>query len=495
MVRARRIVQVACLALSVWLFLGGSAAFFDADPLVLLAAHHWSAALLVSVALLAATALAGRWFCGWICPLGTLHQFAGRFRRSPAAAKVRAGAWHPAQKSKYYLLAGLLAAAWLGINLAGWFDPLAFLFRSLATVVDPALNDAGWALAGRIPSGPAYEFLRRHVLAGRQPHFAGTVTIAVLFAATLALNFVRPRFWCRFLCPLGALLGGAARYSLVRMRVNAAECTECGLCVAECQGGAFGRTGGDWHAAECLYCFNCRDACAKGAASLCLGKPAGEPMDLGRRRVLGSAALGAGAVLVFRTDPLGQGRTFEAALVRPPGSLAEADFLQHCIRCGACLKVCPTNGLQPAALVAGLEGLWTPVFDMKMGYCEYECVRCTEVCPTGAIRALGVAEKQKVRIGLAHFERDRCLPYAYARTCIVCEEHCPTPKKAIWFEEVEVAAGGGRRTTVKQPHIDPELCIGCGICVNKCVLKAAPGVKVTSAGETRHPANGVLLEM
>jgi len=157
------------------------------------------------------------------------------------------------------------------------------------------------------------------------------------------------------------------------------------------------------------------------------------------------------------------------------------------------MKVCPPNAIHPAEFEAGLEGMWTPVMRFKIGYCEYECTLCTEVCPTGAIRPLEVAEKQQVKIGLAYFDRNRCLPYAYSRPCIVCQEHCPTPKKAIWFETVDVATPAGGKVSVKQPHIDADLCIGCGICVNKCVIKGQPAVLVSSVGESRNPDNGVLL--
>jgi ferredoxin len=80
---------------------------------------------------------------------------------------------------------------------------------------------------------------------------------------------------------------------------------------------------------------------------------------------------------------------------------------------------------------------------------------------------------------LAHLDRNRCLPFAYARTCIVCEEHCPTPKKAIWFEAVATLRPDGAKLTIKQPRVDPELCIGCGICANKCVIKGQPAVLVS----------------
>jgi ferredoxin len=142
------------------------------------------------------------------------------------------------------------------------------------------------------------------------------------------------------------------------------------------------------------------------------------------------------------------------------------------------MRVCPTNALQPAFDEGGWTGLWTPVLKMKSGYCEYECSLCSQVCPTHAIQVLTLEEKKKIRIGTAFIDRNRCMPYAAARTCIVCEEHCPTPKKAIWFEEVSLLGADGRRVTVKQPRVDLDLCTGCGICENKCPLDGPAGVHV-----------------
>jgi ferredoxin-type protein NapF len=217
-------------------------------------------------------------------------------------------------------------------------------------------------------------------------------------------------------------------------------------------------------------------------------------MDLSRRSLIASGAAGIGAGMLFNVHPQASLRTFNPALIRPPGSVNEEEFLARCIRCGECMKVCPTNAIQPTLFEAGLVGLWSPVLNMKLGYCEYECTLCTQVCPTDAIQELNFEEKSATKIGMAFFDKNRCLPYASARSCIVCEEHCPTPEKAIWFEEVEVLNPAGEWVVVKQPRVNPELCIGCGVCQNKCPFEDQPAIYVTSVGETRNPENQVLLE-
>jgi len=216
----------------------------------------------------------------------------------------------------------------------------------------------------------------------------------------------------------------------------------------------------------------------------------GSGIDLGRRQVLTAGIVGLGGGLLFNGQPLSGGRTFAAGLIRPPGAIGEEEFLERCVRCGECMKVCPTNVIQPTMLEAGLEGLWSPVLKTGMSYCEYKCMMCTQVCPTEAIRKIStLEEKQKVKIGLAHVDTGRCLPWAYARPCIVCQEHCPLTDKAIYLEEVTVTKANGGKLTVKQPHVNAELCIGCGICENKCPVSDDAAIRVTSVGETRHIKN------
>jgi ferredoxin len=190
-----------------------------------------------------------------------------------------------------------------------------------------------------------------------------------------------------------------------------------------------------------------------------------------------------------------------APVIRPPGSLTEEEFLGRCIKCAACMRVCPTNVLQPALLEAGLEGLWTPLLVNRIGWCEQYCVACGQACPTGAIRRISVAEKagqppfeQPIRLGTAFYDHGRCLPWAMHIPCIVCEEMCPTSPKAIWYKVVQVPGRDGRPIELKQPYVEPGLCIGCGICENKCPVEDLPAIRVSSVGETRSTTNQMLLK-
>jgi len=157
------------------------------------------------------------------------------------------------------------------------------------------------------------------------------------------------------------------------------------------------------------------------------------------------------------------------------------------------MKVCTTNGLQPTFLEAGFEGIWSPVLVPKLGYCEYRCTLCGQVCPTGAIEQLSTQEKTKVKIGLAMINKGRCLPWSHNRPCIVCEEVCPTPQKAIWLKESLVQTKDGETVKVQQPHVELKLCSGCGRCEAKCPVSTQPAIYVTSVGESRSTENQLLL--
>ncbi|MEW5746271.1 MAG: 4Fe-4S binding protein [Nitrospirota bacterium] len=476
--------------------------FLDFDPLIfittLLSAHTVARAFYWSLIVIAITLLLGRVFCGWVCPLGTLNNMVGALGRRRGHAVGRE--WH---RVKYLILTFLLVSSLFTLQLVGIMDPLSLLIRSLSLGIYPAFNATAHAAFDAIyrtdirglvgVSEAIYTGLKETVLAFQQPLYNQAALIGGLFLLVLGLNLVEKRFWCRYLCPLGALLGILSRFSLLKRSVSEG-CSSCGACAAVCQGGAAPDKGSEWKDAECCYCLNCDDVCPKNAVSFGFrGKKAAAGMDLGRRRVVGAMAAGVVAVPLLRVSPLGRPGGSDPRLIRPPGAVDEKEFLKRCVKCGECMKVCITNGLQPTLLEAGLEGIWSPVLVPAIGYCEYRCTLCGQVCPTGAIRQLDQKEKAKVSIGTAMIDKGRCLPYAHGKPCIVCEEVCPTPKKAIWLEEVAVKDREGRTAAVEQPRIDLDLCIGCGICEAKCPVLGKPAIYVTSIGESRSRENRLLM--
>lgn len=509
--------------------------FFRFDPLVL-AAHlltlsPFVAGLWWALVFVALTLVLGRFFCGWVCPLGTALDGFRRLLFRPRPDRGVAARWH---RAKYYLLLALLASAPLTLNLVGLFDPLSLLYRTLTLVFYPAFSygveKAGLVLYRLGPpatylSEPVYRLFKATVLPFRSPAYLLTFLTFVLFALIVAAERVDRRFWCRALCPLGALYGLLARFSLLR-RKPYALCPDCGDCAAVCKMAAFGEKGqgatasppspaadalplaasgetpksdaGAWLAgpemadlpakprltkpvphstAECQLCLRCLAACEQERVSFVfLPKAARAPLDLGRRQVVTSLAAGVALVPFIRLGSLALRP--EEHLIRPPGAQDEGEFLSRCIRCGQCMKVCLTNGLQPVLWEAGLEGLYTPRLVPRMGYCAYSCNLCGQVCPTGAIPNLELPVKQGLALGTATIDRSRCIPYSEGTDCLVCEEHCPVAPKAITFNVAEVLNAGGRKILVKLPVVQADRCIGCGHCEYVCPVGGAAAIRV-----------------
>ncbi len=466
------------------------ALFLEADPLVAIATaittHTLYRGLLWSLVILVPTLLLGRFFCNWICPYGSLHQFIGRlFNRRGVKEGIESNRYRPVFALKYYILIGMLVAAACGSLQVGLLDPLSLFFRSVTLAVLPAVDLAtGWI------------YIQPFV-----HQFAWVVGFLLFFF--LSANLLLPRFFCRVLCPLGATLGLLSRFSLWRIDRDTEKCDNCRLCQERCEGAS------DPHArlrkAECVVCLNCLDDCPREALSFkMLPSPVREvaPPDLNRRRVIFAGLTG----LLFFPFSRSSGdltKNFKKEVMRPPGAVAEPEFLARCTKCDQCIRVCPTNVLQPALMEAGLEGIWTPLMNMKTGYCELHCTLCGQVCPTGAIQKISIPQKLglgefadlgPVRTGTAFFDQGRCLPWAMDIPCVVCQEVCPISPKAIFSREVELTDRWGKKIKLTRPYVDPKLCNGCGICEHECPVKDLRAIRVTAVGETRSRERSLLLQ-
>ncbi|MBI5522472.1 MAG: 4Fe-4S binding protein [Desulfarculus sp.] len=478
--------------------------FLQLDPLAalgsLLASGSLYAGMAWALLTIALTAVLGRFFCSWVCPFGAMHHFLGWLAgwRLGARQRVERNRPHAAQAIKYYLLLGLLAAAGgqvlhhlaklpLGLgSVSGWLLLLAILAACAALGVrrlwpqprQALLAGLGllalmvglslWASPGEIIGAtlqtglldpiplaqrsinllllPALDAASGQLWVAAR-HYQGAWLIALVFMAALLLNFIVPRFYCRFICPLGALMGLLGHWALWRVGRREAKCRGCQLCEVSCEGAC--EPFHHLRASECVLCMNCLDTCRDSQMTYATRRSAAgeQPLpDLSRRGVVLSLVSGVAAVPALRLGGV-LGPNWSPALVRPPGALAEAQFVERCLKCGQCMRVCPTNVLQPAGLELGLEALWTPTLNMRIGTsgCQLNCVACGQICPTAAIRPITLDEKRglgafakagPLRLGTAFVDRGRCLPWAMDRPCIVCQENCPVSPKAIITREV-----------------------------------------------------------
>lgn len=474
--------------------------FLRFSPLVALAtslaAGKWIGPLAFALILLVLALILGRYFCGWICPLGTTIDAADWLhrkieRRSQPNRKLRS--W------KFSVLIVLLVAAILSLQLIWFFDPIVIMTRSFTAAIYPLFgflvqSTLDWLISLGMFQDSLYslnDFLRETILPLEQLYFQNSVLLVLVFGSILLLTLLARRFWCRYLCPLGALFGCVAAVRLTRgISVADDKCIDCGKCQRECKMDAINDDFRSHSRVECIECMSCLAVCPTQAISYRLSLQwAPENLNINRRRFLYSTAGSVLSLAIIRTGF--PNKIQHGAVVRPPGALPETEFLDRCVRCQACSKICSSTGacLQPALLESGWEGIWSPIVNARHGYCEYNCNLCGQVCPTGAIHPLPLETKNKMRMGTAYFDKSRCIPWYRAEDCLVCEEHCPLPDKAIKFDIREARAPNGDRRVVKFPYVDESLCIGCGICVTKCPVAGPGGIFLTNALEQRWEEN------
>lgn len=239
--------------------------------------------------------------------------------------------------------------------------------------------------------------------------------------------------------------------------------------------------------AECINCMDCQVDCPENAIHFGFSKKAAPSrIDIGRRQILGtglSGIAGMGLMQIGYKDKVKREK-----VVRPPAALYEEEFLDRCIRCGECVRICSTSGagLQLIGLESGWPALATPALKTPAGYCEFNCKLCGDVCPTGAIPKITLEEKHEIKMGTAHFDKTACIPWYYGENCMVCEEHCPTSEKAIQFSEQTVRTIDGKSATIYLPYVNEEQCVGCGICTKVCPVMGDKGIFLTSDGEVRY---------
>ena len=496
--------------------------FLEFDPLASLMTAISSLTLykglMWSLIIIILTIFFGRFFCGWICPMGTVNHIFSTFKSERKARLgknlIESNRYHNYQKIKYYILIFFIGSSFLGLTLSGIFDPISLLVRSLTIVVIPIIAGIGTAISGfafnhDFPGNAIVGFIsewsKTNILYQHSPTNYNTIlSLGIFFLLVLAANRWFTRFWCRGLCPLGAFLGLISRWSIFGMEKTESACDHCNKCLKYCQGADGPEAGVPWRKTECHLCLNCQAVCDRGAIKFKFFPKTTESIDITpnitRRKVALSAATGLAAAALFKAQPLSAKPN--SKLIRPPGSTAEDLFLARCIRCGACMKVCPTNALHPTFLEAGWDGIWSPILMARIGYCEPTCTLCGQVCPTGAIKELTLDEKVGNNekeipanvIGTAFIDHGRCLPWAMGTPCIVCEEWCPVAPKAIYTISEEVYTLDNEWVVTKRPYVDPQRCTGCGSCEYACPVKDEPAIRITSVGESRSKTNQIVLE-
>ena len=452
--------------------------------LSVIGARMLDAAFIPVLIVLIITPIFGRAFCGYLCPMGTTldcsdNIFGISYEKQFESNRLKA--------TKYLVLFFLFGAAITGVSFVFIAAPLSLITRFYGLFLYPLLAFlANESLRNIRPLAEWLDILPIALMQIPTPRFGTQIFIIAFFGALFTLARVSPRFWCRNLCPSGAIMALLSKKPFI-CRCVSEGCTECGKCVRACPMGAIlAKNPRITHHEECITCRTCEKVCPENVISFSHAKTGcksetREPA-YSRRQFMITGLIGVGTAVTNLTslsslygNP-GPGQVTTPGLIRPPGALPEMDFLSHCVRCGECMAACPTNTLQPIWLKAGFLGLFSPALTPRRGYCSPECHKCGEVCPTDAIQRLSSNERIWAKTGTAMIFRRKCLAWEHQKSCMVCDEVCP-------FKAVEFMKEPGNPVTV--PLVREEKCAGCGYCEHFCPVQNQSAIQVTPMGALR----------
>ena len=421
-------------------------------------------------AVLILTFLTGRTYCSFLCPLGILQdvfsRIGGRFKKKFR----RFGFKKPHTFLRYSILAATLVVTLIwGIYLLTILDPYSIFGRFITCFGKPIVLLINNFLAHIFGKFDVYTLVNTPVTGF--PLLVYSIPVA-FFLLVGILSFTKGRLYCNTVCPVGTFLGLLSKISLLRIRFDNEKCTRCGRCSLSCKSSCIDFLNWDIDHSRCVDCFNCLKSCPDKAmvyGFLSLKRKEQETDENKRKIILGSILL----LFGLSQRSAGQNKTApvpkKASTVKenrtspvcPPGSTSIVNFTSNCTACSLCVSVCPNNVLHPSVKEYGIAGIMQPRMDYHKSFCTYECVKCLEICPTGALLPLALDAKKLTQIGKAIFIKDNCIVKTEKTACGACSESCPT--KAVHMIPFE-----GKLVI---PETKDEICIGCGHCEFACPTK------------------------
>ena len=469
-----------------------AALFFIGITLLLLdftgTLHHWLGwmakvqflpALLalnavVLVALVVLTLVFGRIYCSVICPLGVMQDVISHLnRKKNRFTHSRALTW-----LRLLMLVVMAVAIIAGLgSLMALLAPYSSYGRIVNNLLQPLYIWCNNGLAAIAEHYESYAFYGKDVWIKSLPTFLIALATFVVIAV---LAWRGGRTYCNTICPVGTVLGYLAKFSWFKVYFDADKCRSCSLCTKNCKASCIDFKSHTVDYTRCVACGNCLSKCNFDALHYGHAGKTGKtektekteiseaPQDSTRRAfLLGGAIVAADVALaqagkkvdgglaeiVDRTPPKRKQR------ITPPGSVSASNMQRHCTACQLCVAQCPNDVLRPSG---DLLTLMQPTLSYEHGFCRPECTRCSEVCPTGAIRPIDAAQKTSIQIGHAVWIKENCVVLTDNVECGNCARHCPS--EAIMM----VPSDPDDDESPMVPAVDHTKCIGCGACEYVC---------------------------
>ncbi len=428
----------------------------------------------VLVALVVLTLVFGRIYCSVICPLGVMQDVISHLnRKKNRFTHSRALTW-----LRLLMLVVMAVAIIAGLgSLMALLAPYSSYGRIVNNLLQPLYIWCNNGLAAIAEHYESYAFYDKEVWLKSLPTF---LVALVTFVVIAVLAWRGGRTYCNTICPVGTVLGYLAKFSWFKVYFDADKCRSCSLCTKNCKASCIDFKSHTVDYTRCVACGNCLSKCNFDALHYGHAGKTGKtektekteiseaPQDSTRRAfLLGGAIVAADVALaqagkkvdgglaeiVDRTPPKRKQR------ITPPGSVSASNMQRHCTACQLCVAQCPNDVLRPSG---DLLTLMQPTLSYEHGFCRPECTRCSEVCPTGAIRPIDTAQKTSIQIGHAVWIKENCVVLTDNVECGNCARHCPS--EAIMM----VPNDPDDDESPMVPAVDHTKCIGCGACEYVC---------------------------
>lgn len=428
------------------------------------------------------TMLFGRVYCSSICPMGTLQD--GIMRIASLFKKRKNKKFRYSDKKykvlKYSILAGTLLL-WISgsLFLVNLLDPYSNFGKISVSFFQPLYIWLNNTLSLLLETQGNYSVapLAVKTLPGN------VILVSSLILLTIAtMASLRGRLFCNTICPAGTLLGLVAGKAKYQIAFKEETCTLCGRCERVCKAECIDSKAMKVDMARCVACYNCFSACKDQSltykpVSAASGEKEQQAANPGKRRFLLSFAAASLSIPLLKKFSVAQNTSRPGMIptgtsnpVTPPGSLGYDHFTNNCVACYLCVSVCPTNVIVPSFFDYGLQGFMQPKLDFHKSFCNFDCVKCSEICPTGAIKQQNRESKQQIQIGVAKFMAESCIVMVDRTDCGACSEHCPT--KAVHMVPFEDG--------LFIPEVNPHHCVGCGACEFACPTAPNKAIYVES---------------